>query len=1540
MDDDCEGAGCVIGFGNQTLGEEIKITGTPFFLRYSSERQKGRLSNRSLKITLSGPTIPASLKQIDLKVSVAGRVFEQSFPAQANQTTAFLWDGMDAYGRVVQGRQLATIDAGFTYDGVYQNTGRFGYNGNGVPITGSITRREVTLSRIYRVYVGNFDDQALGMGGWTVNVHHFYDPLDRVLYEGNGTRRSVQAVNGVINTTGGNGNVGFTGDGGPATQASFGQFSPQGLAVAPDGSVYVADTGNRVIRRIAPNGIITTVAGTPGVQCNPFTNPCGDGGQALQAQFTSPFTLAFGPDGSYYIVDNVHRIRKVAPNGIITTVAGTGAPCASSTAACGDEGPAAQAQLNLPLGVTVAPDGSIYIAGSNNRRVRRVGPDGRITTIAGSGNPTPGSCSNNGVPARQACLGTPFGVVALTDGSIIFSDTNLNQVFHVGANGIINLVAGDGVCGFAGDGGPATTARMCRPEGITRGPDNSIYIADWSNNRIRRVGPEGIMSTVAGNGSSTHGGDGGPATAGQIRLPLGVAFGLDGSFHIADGNNHRVRRVTPPLPGFGATDIGVPSADGSELYRFNSEGRHLDTRNTLTGATKYTFNYDGSGRLIRVDDGDGNMTTISRNGGGQPTGVVSPFNQTTAFTLDANNYLASITNPAGNANQFVYNSGGLLTQKTDPRGNQNVFTYDALGRLIRDDDAATGFQTLARTEQAMGYTVTHNTALNRTTTYQVQELANGDRQRINTLPSGQQTNSLQRPNGTSTFSEPNGMVTNETLGPDPRWGMQAPVTTNQTITTPGALNHSRSFTRAVTLSNPLDPLSLILQNETTTINGRNYTNNYTAATRTFVFNTPSGRQTQTTTDTQSRTTALVFANLNPAAYTYDARGRLATATFGSGMEARGFTYSYNTMGAANGALASITNPLSQVTSFGYDAALRINQITLPDARVIGLGHDANGNLTSVTPPGRPAHTFTYNAVNLLMSYTPPAVTGGGPTQFTYNLDKQLTTITRPDALTINYSYDSAGRLSTLMTPSGTYTHSYSGATGNLTGITAPGGQTLAFAYDGSLLTNTTWSGTITGGVSHTYNNFLLPASQSVNGATTVNFTFDNDNLLTGAGALAITRHAQNGLVTGTTLSSVTDARSYNGFGEPTSYSASFGATPLYSATFTRDKLGRITQKVESISGGASNTFDYTYDAAGRLVQVKLNTVTIGAYTYDSNNNRASLTTPGGTVTGTYDNQDRMTAYGAAAYTYTANGELLARTAGAQTTNYSYDVLGNLRTVTLPDTTQIEYVYDGLNRRVGKRIGGVLTQGFLYQNQLKPVAELDGSNNLVSRFVYGTRVNAPDYMIKGGVTYRIISDHLGSVRLVVNTTTGEIAQRIDYDEFGVVTMDTNPGFQPFGFAGGLYDPQTKLVRFGARDYDAETGRWTAKDPLMFLAEDTNLYGYVLNDPINLRDATGLWNLVDLLKGVNDVAGLLGLDNEAVASLAPIIHAKLWSDLEKARQKLQELQKCKNPNQDEINKLTNQIANLEQQINQLVDIYNLALSKLINPSNHPILYRATQ
>ena len=253
-----------------------------------------------------------------------------------------------------------------------------------------------------------------------------------------------------------------------------------------------------------------------------------------------------------------------------------------------------------------------------------------------------------------------------------------------------------------------------------------------------------------------------------------------------------------------------------------------------------------------------------------------------------------------------------------------------------------------------------------------------------------------------------------------------------------------------------------------------------------------------------------------------------------------------------------------------------------------------------------------------------------------------------------------------------------------------------------------------------------------------------------------------------------------------------------------------------------------------MVEVKRDGVVTSSYGYDANGNRTHLNSA---AIAQYDDQDRLIDYQGATYQYTANGELKQKTVGGQTTQYDYDILGNLRKVTLPGGTVIEYLIDGQNRRIGKKHNGTLEQGFLYQSQLRPIAELDGNGTVVSRFIYATGINVPDYVIKGGATYRIIKDHLGSPRLIVDIATNTVSQEMDYDAFGNVTLDTNPGFQPFGFAGGLYDRDTKLVRFGARDYEAETGRWMVKDPILF-GGSMNFYSYATDDPVNFGDSMGL------------------------------------------------------------------------------------------------------
>ncbi len=440
-----------------------------------------------------------------------------------------------------------------------------------------------------------------------------------------------------------------------------------------------------------------------------------------------------------------------------------------------------------------------------------MGTNGIINTIAGNGQ---GDYSGDGGPATQAGIEFSTGIAVGPDSSVYIS--SYDRVRRVSPDGIITTVAGNGVSGYSGDGGPATQAQI-DTESIAVGPDGGLYIADSYNDRIRLVGTDGVITTIAGSDTRGFRGDGGPATQARVDFPSGVAVSPDESIYIADSSNNRIRRIASPVPGLKTTGFAVSSKDVLELYQFNSQGQHLNTVNTLTGALRFQFTYNDQGVLTGVTDGDGNQTIIERDATGTPTAIVSPDDQRTTLTLDTNGYLALLNNPAGVATRMTYTPEGLLTSFTNGNGHTSLLQYDELGRLTQDTDAAGGFSALARTEFDNGYLASLTSALNRLTTYRVEELTTGDRKRTNTAPDDTITETLSKTDGSTITTAPDGTVTTDVQGPDPRFGMQAPLSSKVSIRTPSGLTATATRTRSVTLTTANDPLSLLTQTDTTTL---------------------------------------------------------------------------------------------------------------------------------------------------------------------------------------------------------------------------------------------------------------------------------------------------------------------------------------------------------------------------------------------------------------------------------------------------------------------------------------------------------------------------------------------------------------------------------------------------------------------------------------------------------------------------------------------------------------------------------------------------
>jgi sugar lactone lactonase YvrE len=320
--------------------------------------------------------------------------------------------------------------------------------------------------------------------------------------------RPVNTVTGTINTLAGNGTGGFAGDGGAATSAEL--KIPFGVAVDSTGNTYIADSQNNRVRMVSIAGTITTVAG------NGSAGSAGDGGPAVSASLSNPTGVALDAVGNLYIADQYNnKIRLVNLAGVISTVAGTG-----TVGNTGDGGPATSATLYYPGGVALDGLGSLYIADTNNQRIRKVNiSTGTITTVAGSG--SVGYSCAAGV-ATAVGLHNPFGVAADGSGNIYIADT-YNQCIRKVASGNISTLAGNGVASFSGDGGPATSAALNYPSGVAVDGVGDIYIADVANSRVRMVSPLGTITTLAGTGVAGFSGDGGPATGARLYNPTGVA---------------------------------------------------------------------------------------------------------------------------------------------------------------------------------------------------------------------------------------------------------------------------------------------------------------------------------------------------------------------------------------------------------------------------------------------------------------------------------------------------------------------------------------------------------------------------------------------------------------------------------------------------------------------------------------------------------------------------------------------------------------------------------------------------------------------------------------------------------------------------------------------------------------------------------------------------------------------------------------------------------------------------------------------------------
>ncbi len=422
--------------------------------------------------------------------------------------------------------------------------------------------------------------------------------------------------NGVLTRIAGNYTAGYSGDGGPATSAQLSSAGPApdvvpvtdiGLAVDSSGNVYIPDTATNRVRKVSTNGIITTLAGTG------ESGDSGDGGPSTAAELNHPAHLAIDTGGNLYISEILgQRVRMVSPSGTIVTAAGGG-----SYGPPVEGGPAVGAYLGAPAGLAIDNARNLYIADSNTNLVRKVSPSGTIATVAGTG---VYGYSGDGGPATSAQLGVPVDLAVDGAGNLYICESGSFHVREVSPGGTIVTVAGNGSWGYSGDGGQATSASVA-PEGIAVDSGGNLYVADFGANRIRRISSDGVLSTVAGDGGQNYSGDGGPATSAGLSAPL-VAADKTGNLYIADRGNNRIRKVTPDGIISTVAGNGSPGFSGDGGPAVNADvmptgGLAVDKVGNL-----FIAGYTG----LRKVSLDGTITTVAGFGGSTTPPSTPPTN--------------------------------------------------------------------------------------------------------------------------------------------------------------------------------------------------------------------------------------------------------------------------------------------------------------------------------------------------------------------------------------------------------------------------------------------------------------------------------------------------------------------------------------------------------------------------------------------------------------------------------------------------------------------------------------------------------------------------------------------------------------------------------------------------------------------------------------------------------------------------------------------------------------------------------------------------
>ncbi len=1478
--------GSIIGCDSQSLGESLAIPGSEFSLDYSSAIQPGQTSAYTVKIPLT-PADTSTIPSGDLQlwaipeVSIGGRIltgphysgpdpdplfrYSIGYPLTKNmgqETAIITWDGTDAFGRTMVGTQRAEARLCYQYQRPYDllegqsSTGSGGGGGAGgwgaAAPDGSVefhtTRDFATTCSAWVDRTLGTDDTSEGLGGWRLSGPQPYD-MGLGAQAGGGQALTGSSSTATLHLLSGGTDLSGSQSSPDGTSLSQARFAAiRAMTVGPDGTIFIAETSNpdgtnetfSQIREIGPDGKLETIAGG-------LVGFSGDGGPAKDARFGGEIGgLALGADGSLYVSDTTNqRVRRIDSKGIITTVAG-GAPDSRGSGVIGnyDGLPATEAYLGDPTSLAVADDGTLYIADSeSNSVVYRVDPGGIIERYAGTGQR---ANSGDGGPARDAAMVDAVKLALAPDGSLYIGDVTCT-IRKVDPLGTISTVIPASLCLVSGGtGGPASEATLDGLGAMAFAPDGTLYISETSETsdtgRIRAVLPDGTITQVAGidtpimNGESFP--ENAPAPISKVPITTGLAVQPDGSLLFAGGlPGSLIGEVRPVLPGATTTQFSVASPDGESLITYDGDGRPATVHDTLTGATTATYSYDAQGRLQTVTTDAGTLT-VMRDSNGNPTGMVAPTGYTTQLTTDAQGHLASLTDPSsGQTTKLTTTDDGMLTEVDVPDG-KHTFTYGDGGYLTKDTGPDGRTVTLSRSETSNTRTVAVSVDGSAATSYKISWTPDDQVTREIDAPGEKPSVEIDSGNTVQTTT-PDGVVTAVSSGPDPRFGMQAPVPVSVTITEPGGRVTSYSEARSVALSDSSNPLSVTSATDVQTLDGASTTDDYDGATKTFTLTTPAGRIQKMSVDAVGR--PILFTpdpSVTSVAISYDAHGNLSSLAQGTLED--DLTYD------GEGRKLTMKDGAGHTASYRYADAQGTTTMTDPSGATWGKQFDGSGNLAGVTLPLGGQFAVTVDRFGNLSSLVSP---GSRPLTIARGPFDRPTSYTAPSGVVESYSRDAADRLTGSTSSLGTVTALSYDSLGRLTTAsrtdTGAGAAGESFTWDGLVPATQSFTGPDTGAYTYTNNQLGQVTSLKLDDGPSLSRTYDPDGLLTQDGDFRLDRSGPGGAATQITGDGLGIANTFTKLGQLATRTMTVNGAVVAQSTYTYNPAtGQLSGRTDS-AGSSSVTTQYTYDANGQLKGATRSDGTADTYTYDGDGNRAkSSGAAQSAVAYTYDAADRLTSAGNLSYAEDGDGNVIAR----GNDRFTYGTHHELLSARLGDGSTISYRYDQSLRLVARTDQSGTTQ-YLYGDPGQPweMTASRAPDGTLTTYSYDDNERLIS-ILRGGARYFIATDQVGTPYLITDSS-GKVMSSIVRDPFGRVLSQDESFELAIGFGGGIEDPATHLVRMGYREYDPSAGRWLSRDPVAFQGGDLNLYRYAGNDPTNEWDPSGLVGIdVSLCVGV--------------------------------------------------------------------------------------------